>query len=229
MINADLALWLPTERFSQQIRRNIPILAARADINKILIRSTLLLWFKEMANQLTRSDYAVYKGVGNSMVSNWIKDDRIVLSPDGKFVMVEESDARIKETASLNGSFYERVAGKERAEINAATEEQLILKANNKDNVDTLYKKSRALKEKATAEQKALEHEKYKNNLVSREYVEKILFERARHFRDQLTISARRMAPLVAGNVDITEVERLLNEEHRVLLDAFAKLPIIEH
>lgn len=178
-----------------------------------------------MNNELSKGDYAIYRNVTGPMVSLWIKDNRIVLTPDGKRVLVKESDERIKATASLNGSFYNQVAAEERAKIN----EEIILGANSKDNVDTLYKKSRALKEKATAEQKALEHEKYKNNLVSREYVEKILFERARHFRDQLTVSARRIAPLVAGNPDIVEVERLLNEEHRAMLDAFAKLPIIEH
>jgi len=47
---------------------------------------------------------------------------------------------------------------------------------------DELYKKSRALKEKALALQAAAEHEKFIGSLVEREAVNKLIFERGRQF-----------------------------------------------
>jgi len=48
--------------------------------------------------------------------------------------------------------------------------------------------------------------------------VEKLIFERGRQFRDGLITCARRIAPEVASNDDITEVEKILTREFRSIL-----------
>lgn len=189
-------------------------------------------------NQLTKSEYALYKGVSKPMVSKWFKDGRLVMTPDDRFVLVSESDARIKLTASLNNSFYDQKAGEEREKINKIIAEkginELTAEVNkyqldlDSDDADILFKNSRALKEKALALQAAAEYDKFLGDLVEKSHVEKIIFERARQFRDSLMTCKRRVAPELASIDSITNIESILDREFRLLLESFAKLPVIE-
>lgn len=61
-----------------------------------------------------------------------------------------------------------------------------------------------------------------------REHVEKLVFERARQFRDGLLTCSRRIAPDIAGKDDVKQIEDILYKEFRLLLEGFAKLPVIE-
>lgn len=193
---------------------------------------------EQVNNLLTKSEYAKYKGVSKPMVSKWWKDGRLVMTPDEKFVLVNESDARIKLTASLNGSFYDQKAKVERENINKIIEEkglteltaevsyqQLDLET---DDADVLFKNARALKEKASALQAAAEHAKFVGELVARDHVEKIVFERARQFRDGLLICSRRIAPEISGKEDVKQIEDILYKEFRLILEQFSKLPVVE-
>lgn len=193
---------------------------------------------EQVNNLLTKSEYAKYKGVSKPMVSKWWKDGRLVMTLDEKFVLVNESDARIKLTASLNGSFYDQKAKVERENINKIIEEkglteltaevsyqQLDLET---DDADVLFKNARALKEKASALQAAAEHSKFVGELVARDHVEKIVFERARQFRDGLLTCSRRIAPEISGREDVKQIEDILYKEFRLLLDNFSKLPVVE-
>ncbi|MBY0498876.1 MAG: hypothetical protein K2P74_04555 [Nitrosomonas sp.] len=193
---------------------------------------------EQVNNLLTKSEYAKYKGVSKPMVSKWWKDGRLVMTADEKFVLVNESDARIKLTASLNGSFYDQKAKVERENINKIIEEkglteltaevsyqQLDLET---DDADVLFKNARALKEKASALQAAAEHAKFVGELVARDHVEKIVFERARQFRDGLLTCSRRIAPEISGKDDVKQIEDILYKEFRLLLDNFSKLPVVE-
>ena len=189
-------------------------------------------------NQLTRSEYAEYKGVSKPMVSKWARDNRLVLTPDEKFVLVAESDARIRLTANLNNSFNEKVGAEEKEKVNKIIEEkglteltwdvkstQLDLET---DDAEVLFRNARALREKAAALQAAAEHEKFVGTLVEKEVVEKIVFERARQFRDGVMACSRRIAPDVIGKESIQEIEALIQKELRAMLEQFAKLPVIE-
>ncbi len=190
-------------------------------------------------NEMTQSQYADYKGVHKSRVTQWKKDGRLVFSADGKFVLVAESNAKLKQTADLNGYANSVHAAAERAKINEKIEsersfEDLIddvsdtqLDLETKD-ADELFKNSRALKEKAAALQAAAEHEKFIGSLVERSVAEKIIFERARQFRDGVFVCSRRIAPDVIGKDSITEIEAIIQKELRVMLEQFAKLPVIE-
>lgn len=94
---------------------------------------------------------------------------------------------------------------------------------------DVLYKNARALREKACALQAAAEHEKFIGELVEKAVVEKILFERARQFRDGVTATSRRIAPLIAGKESLKEIETMIDKELSYMLDQFARLPVIEN
>lgn len=193
----------------------------------------------KQTNMMTQTEYADYKGVHKSRVTQWKKDGRLVFSEDGKFVLVAESDARLKQTADLNGYANSLHAAAERAKINEKIAEEKTFDQL-KDEVcrtqldlettdaDELFKNSRALKEKSAALQAAAEYESYIGELVSKEIVEKIIFERARQFRDGLVNLSRRLSPELTGLNDIKTVEALLTKEHRLILEAFSKLPVIE-
>jgi len=193
---------------------------------------------EQVNNELTKAEYAKYKGVSRPMVSKWFKDGRLVMTPDDRFVLVSESDARIKLTASLNNSFYDQKAGEEREKINKIIAEkginELTAEVNkyqldlDSDDADILFKNSRALKEKSAALQAAAEYDKFLGDLVEKSQVEKLIFERARQFRDGLSTLSRRLSPELAGLNDISKVEALLTKEHRLILEAFSKLPVVE-
>lgn len=97
------------------------------------------------------------------------------------------------------------------------------------NDADELYKNSRALKEKSLALQAAAEHEKFVGSLVERDAVNKIIFERARQFRDGLIGCSRRIAPELINETNISVIEGRLNREFRQLLEQFARLPEIEN
>jgi transcriptional regulator with XRE-family HTH domain len=193
---------------------------------------------EQVDDRLTRAEYAKYKRVTKQMVSKWIRDNRVVLTIDEKFILVKESDERIKLTASLNGSFYDRKAKEEKEIINKIIDEkgftELTEEVNRQqldleiDDAEILFKNARALKEKAAALQAAAEHEAYIGSLMEKKAAEKIIFERGRQFRDGLMSLSRKLAPEIAGNPDITEVEGILNSEFRLILENFANLPPVE-
>ncbi|HBV22066.1 MAG TPA: hypothetical protein DEF07_10170 [Nitrosomonas sp.] len=85
-----------------------------------------------------------------------------------------------------------------------------------------LYRNARTMKEKALALRAAVEYEKRIGSLISKALVEKFVFELVREFRDGLTACACRLSPEIAGKTDIAEIEAILNEEHRQLLNNFA-------
>ena len=193
---------------------------------------------EQVNNQLTRSEYALYKGVSKPMVSKWFKDNRLVMTPDERFVLVNESDARIKLTASLNNSFIEKKAGEEKERVNKIIEEKGLTELTQEVNyhqldlgskdAQVLFNNARALKEKAAALQAAAEHEKFIGDLVEKSQVEKIIFERARQFRDGLMTCKRRISPELAGIESSKDIENILDREFRMLLENFAKLPVVE-
>lgn len=189
-------------------------------------------------NRLTRTEYAKYRRVSKQMVSKWIKDGRAVLSICEGFILVKETDERIKLTASLNGSFYDRKAKEEKEIINKIIEEKELTELTEEvnrtqldletDDAETLFKNARALREKAAALQAAAEHEAYIGSLMDKKVAEKIVFERGRQFRDGLMSLSRKLAPEIAGNPSISEVESIMNAEFRLILEGFANLPAPE-
>ena len=190
------------------------------------------------SNEMSKAEFARHRGVSKPMVSKWLNDGRLVMTADGKRVLVNESIKRIKETTHLNNYANEMHAKAAREEVDRAIKEKSLTELKTEvnstqldletDNADTLFKNARALREKSTALQAAAEHEKFIGSLVSKTVVEKVMFERARQCRDALMTSSRRMSPLIAGKTDIVEIESLLTDEYKQILVNFAKMPIVE-
>ncbi|MBX9895664.1 MAG: hypothetical protein K2Y09_10875 [Nitrosomonas sp.] len=142
------------------------------------------------------------------------KQSRITGNSGGK---KSKSDSQSNETEIISSDMAELVR--------KVNDSQLDLETTN---ADELFKNSRALKEKALALQAAAEHEKFTGSLVEKATVEKIIFERARQFRDGVMACSRRIAPEVIGKESIVEIESLIQKELRAMLEQFAKLPVIE-
>lgn len=123
-------------------------------------------------------------------------------------------NSKVNENESDIGDMMQQVSGS-----------QLDLET---DDADILFKNARALKEKAMALQSTAEHEIFIGSLVERAIVEKIIFERARQFRDGTMAVSRRLAPLIIGKESVREVEDLINTEIRQMLYDFTRLPVIE-
>lgn len=189
-------------------------------------------------NEMTQAEFARYKGVSKAMVTRWKQEGRLIMTADGKRILVNESNQKLKDTASPAGYTNSiHAAAKKNKPLDPAPEipfTELKKQVNESQldldttNADDLFKNSRALKEKSAALQAAAEHEKFVGNLIGRDDVDKIIFERARQFRDGLMACSRRIAPEIAGNSDITEIEGVLTRDFRALLESFSKLPVIE-
>jgi hypothetical protein len=88
---------------------------------------------------------------------------------------------------------------------------------------DKLYWRARAVKEKSLALQAKAEHEEFIGTLVKREDVERGVSAIMRQMRDGLVNVGRRIAPEVAALSDALACEKVIDREHRALLDSMAK------
>ena len=186
---------------------------------------------------MTQAEFARYKGVSKPMVTRWKQEGRLIMTADGKRILVNESNQRLKDTASPAGytNSIHAAARKNKSlesdqEIpftdlkKQVKESQLDLETTN---ADDLFKNSRALKEKAAALQAAAEHEKFMGELCKKEEVDRAIFKRGRQFRDGLMTLSRRISPDLV-NKSNTEIESILSQELRQTLIGFTKLPVIE-
>lgn len=128
-----------------------------------------------------------------------------------------ESDSQVNDSEIISSDLAELV--------HKVTETQLDLETND---ADELFKNARALKEKSAALQIEAERQKYIGELVEKDVVEKIIFERGRQFRDGLMSCSRRIAPEIAGVTSISQIESALTREFRALLENFANLPVVK-
>lgn len=191
---------------------------------------------KQKSNLVSQAEFARILGVTPQTVQEFKSDGRLILEYGAKRdkVYVNESIANLNKTMQLNGVFRNRRKETEKPEETQKTFEelkgdvgatQLDLET---DDADLLFKNSKALKEKALAMQAAAEHEKFIGSLVEKAVVEKIIFERGRQFRDGAMSCSRRIAPDIVGKESIQEIEAIINREMRLMLEQFAKLPVIE-
>lgn len=90
------------------------------------------------------------------------------------------------------------------------------------------YMQAKTAREVYEAKIAALKFGEMDGSLVQKSVVEKILFERARQFRDGVAATSKRIAPLVVGKESLKEIELLLDSELTYMLDQFSKLPVIE-
>lgn len=173
------------------------------------------------SNAVTQAEFARVIGIKPSTVWELKRDDKLVIEYRGGHdrVLVNESIEKLNKAMSLRNAFNDG-----NTEI-VDDVSQLNLESKN---AQELYNNAKALKEKALALQADVDYKKAIGELVEREVVEKIIFERARQFRDGVTATSKRIAPLIVGKESLKEIESLIDEELRYMLDQFSKLPVIE-
>lgn len=88
---------------------------------------------------------------------------------------------------------------------------------------DELFRRSRAVKEKSMALQAKAEHDVFIGILVKRDDVERGISTITRQLRDGLVNVSRRIAAEVASLSDAAECEKVIDREHRIMLDAMSR------
>lgn len=92
---------------------------------------------------------------------------------------------------------------------------------------EMLLNNSKAMKERAFALKAAAEYDKTINKLVDKSLVERAVFERSRAFRDALTVMGKRLAAELSAMDNPIQIEKLIEQECRLILEQFAALPLL--
>ena len=193
------------------------------------------------SNKVTQAEFARVIGVQPQTVGEFKRDNRLAKEYSGgrDKVLVNESIDLLNKTMKMHGVFRDRQAEKDKIKTHVVQEPTESFEELNEEvsesqldldtqDADVLFKNAKALREKAAAMQGAADYEKSIGKLVDREVVDKIIFERARQFRDGLMTWKRRIAPELVGLDNIQEIESLLDRDIRFLLNEFSKMPVIE-
>ena len=153
---------------------------------------------------MTRNEYAKHRNVSRQMVAKMIKEDRILLTPDGK-IDCEVSDM-------LLDQFSESGI---RSTPNTTTREGL---AERLSTIGT-YSEQRALLTQYKAELTKIELDRASGNVVNITTVRDAAFTTARRVRDSILNLPDRLAPLLAAEADTHTIRTLLDTELRQALD----------
>lgn len=181
-------------------------------------------------NMMTQTEYAEYKGVHKSRVTQWKQDGRLVFTHDGKRILVNESNQRLKEASSPAGYANSIHAAERRKSHDEQAQEIPLTELKDKvnelqldldtQNADELFRNSRALKEKAQALAASLEYDLAMGKLVIRDDVHKAAFEASRMLRDKLLGLPGQLAPNL-HNQTVSDIQVILTDEINRLLMQF--------
>lgn len=184
----------------------------------------------EQVNEVSQAEFSRIKRVSKAMVTKWKQENRLVFTPDGKRILVNESNQRLKETSSPAGYVNSIHAAERRKSHDEQAQEipftELKDRVNelqldlNTQNADELFRNSRALKEKAQALAASLEYDLAMGKLVIRDDVHKAAFEASRMLRDKLQGLPQQTAPNLHGKT-VIEMQHILSDEINLLLTQF--------
>lgn len=166
---------------------------------------------------LIKSALAKKLGITRQTINTWIKRGDLVFDETGKMSVDEfnrQLGHKLHPISKIRDEKYTPI-------FDLAREEK-------SEDVELDFHAARTIREIAEAKTAEFKLNVLRGDYVEREVVEKIIFERARQFRDGVMACSRRIAPNVAGMESIQEIEALIQKELRVMLEQFAKLPVIE-
>lgn len=177
---------------------------------------------------LTKTEFAERRGWAKSYVTKLDKQDRLVLTDDGKIDVVatealldESSDpSKAPVAARHEAKRLEReqeiTPAPETADKAPSVAQPLMLSG-----VERSFQKSKAHREYFLAQQEEANFYKLQGSLVERQAVEEAAFVAGRMLRDQLFGIAPQLAAEIAGMSDPWDIEKYLtNTFRRVLTDA---------
>lgn len=165
---------------------------------------------------LNKASLARALGITRQTINTWIKRGDLVFDSSGKMSVDDfnrQLGDKLHPVSKIRKEKYSPIFN------NAETETE---------EAELDFHAARTIREIAEAKTAEYKLNILKNEYIERKYVEKLIFERGRQFRDGVITVSRRIAPKIAGKKSVKEIEELINEEMRQMLHDFAKLPLIE-
>jgi len=165
---------------------------------------------------LTKAKLAKELGITRQSINTWIKRGDLVFDETGKMSIDEfnrQLGHRLHPVSKIRDEKYSPIFN----DLNK-----------NVEDVDLDFHAARTIREIAEAKTAEFKLNVMKGDYVEKSQVEKIIFERARQFRDGLMTCKRRVSPELAGIESSKDIETILDREFRILLESFAKLPVVE-
>ncbi|MCO7516434.1 terminase small subunit [Pseudomonas guariconensis] len=182
---------------------------------------------------LTKSEFAARHGWSKSYVSKLAKQDRLVLTDDGK-VDVEATEALLAESADPSKAAVAARHEENRVERDVRSQLQLagdtpavqlaVEPAVQQPGKGLDFQKARAHREFYLAQLAEAEFHKVQGNLVERKPVEEAAFAAGRMLRDQFFGLAPQLAAEVAGMTDSWDIEKHLTDTFRRVFTDAAKM-----
>ena len=165
---------------------------------------------------LAKAKLAKELGITRQSINTWIKRGDLVFDETGKMSIDE----------------FNRQLGNKLHPVSKIRDEKYSPIFNdlnkNVEDVDLDFHAARTIREIVEAKTAEFKLNVMKGDYVEKSQVEKIIFERARQFRDGLMTCKRRISPGLAGIESSKDIENILDREFRILLESFAKLPVVE-
>jgi hypothetical protein len=173
---------------------------------------------------MTKAEYADRRGWSRAYVSKLVKQNRLVITPDGK-VDAEASDELLaasadpSKTGVADRHHQERLDKGVYSHIAPSAAPSPALPAPGVVAVGPDYQKARARREFALALLAEDEHRKVRNELVERVQVDTAAFTTARVLRDLLMGIPPKIAGELVTLTDVWEIERRLTQAFRRALE----------
>jgi len=174
---------------------------------------------------ISKSDFAARRGWAKSYVSKLAKQDRLVLTDDGK-IDLEATERLLDATADPSKAAVAarheegRVERDVRSELSVAVETPAAPQSNNVPD----FQKARAHREYYLAQLAEAEFHKVQGALVDRESVTNAAFGAGRMLRDLVFGLCPQIAPQLAAMTDPWEVEKHLASEFRRVFEEAGRM-----
>lgn len=178
---------------------------------------------------LTKSEFAARNGWSKSYVSKLARQDRLVLTAEGK-VDVEATEALLAESADPSKAAVaarheeNRVERDVRSHLQPGGDTPAVQPPIQQPAKGPDFQKARAHREYYLAQLAEAEFNKVQGNLVERKSVEDAAFAAGRTLRDLVFGLAPQLAAELTGMSDSWEVEKRLTGAFRQVFDDAAKM-----
>lgn len=182
---------------------------------------------------LTKSEFAARHGWSKSYISKLGKQDRLVLTVDGK-VDVEATEALLAESADPSKAAVaarheeNRVERDVRSQLQPGGDTPAVQQSELTPSGGPNFQRSKAHREFYLAGLAETEFYKVRGNLVERAAVEDAAFAAGRMLREQFFSLAPQLAGEVVGMSDLWEVERHLTDTFRRVFTEAASMNSVD-
>lgn len=180
-----------------------------------------------MATIASKSEYAAMRGWSPANVTKLLKAGRLVTTPDGKRIMVEASDERIRETADPAKEGVRRRWAEEKAEQDVHQHTRATAPPPADDADDASYynfQSARAKRETHLAKLAEYEEQLKAGKLLQADRVIKALTDNAAAMRAALERLPDRLSTVLAAESDPDAVYALLETEIGNLIDELRRV-----